>query len=434
MIKSGRKWSNWSGIVQTTPQTVKYPTSIDEIVETVRLCRQECRTVRVVGSGHSFTAIAATDDVLLSLDLLQGIVEVDREAHTATVWAGTKLKLLGELLHAEGLAQENLGDIDMQSIAGAISTGTHGTGLLFGNIATQIIALTVVTGTGEVLHCTESSHPELFKALQISLGALGIIVQVTLRLRPSYRLRYESSRVSLAACLEKLPSLAAENRNFEFYWFPYAEPCQLKFMNETEEHAIPRKISSYISDILLENAAFGVLSGISRIAPRLCAPISKLCAATFPVNRKVEQSHRMFPTQRLVRFNEMEYNLPVETMESVIREMRETIEREKYSVHFPIECRFAKGDDIWLSPAYERDSAYIAVHMYRGMPHEKYFADMERIFLRHGGRPHWGKLHNLHAEQLHSMYPMWEKFRETRAALDPDGILLNGYLRRIFAV
>jgi FAD-linked oxidoreductase len=434
MIRSGRKWSNWSGIVQAKPQTVKYPTSIEEIVKTVRLCRQERRTLRVVGSGHSFTALAASDVVLLSLDLLQGIASVDREAYTATVWAGTKLKLLGELLHFEGLAQENLGDIDVQSIAGAISTGTHGTGLLFGNIATQVLALTVVTGTGEVLHCTENSHPELFKALQISLGALGIIVQVTLRLRPSYRLRYESSRVPLATCLEKLPYLVAENRNFEFYWFPYAEPCQLKIMNETEELVTPRKISSYVNDVLLENAAFSVLSGISRMVPRLCAPISKLCAATIPVSRKIEQSHRIFATQRLVRFNEMEYNLPVETMESVIREMREKMAQEKYSVHFPIECRFAKGDDIWLSPAYERDSAYIAVHMYRGMPHEKYFADMERIFLRHGGRPHWGKLHNLHAEQLHSLYPMWEKFREVRAAIDPNNIFLNSYLRRIFAV
>ncbi|MBO9597773.1 MAG: FAD-binding protein, partial [Cohnella sp.] len=197
MKKSGHKWRNWSGIVRTTPLDVFYPSSIEEIVDLVRLCRREGRHLRVVGSGHSFTAVAASDDVLVSLDKMQGIVEVDVAARTATVWAGTKLKLLGELLHAEGLAQENLGDIDVQSIAGAISTGTHGTGTAFGTIATQVVGLTVITGAGEIISCTESSHPELFKALQVSLGSLGVIAQVTLRLRPSYKLSYESARVPL---------------------------------------------------------------------------------------------------------------------------------------------------------------------------------------------------------------------------------------------
>lgn len=432
MMKSGRKWRNWSGIVQTTPRDVIYPSAIEEIVELVLSCRREGRRLRVVGSGHSFTAVAASDDVLVSLDRMQGIVEVDVAAQTATVWAGTKLKLLGELLHAEGFAQENLGDIDVQSIAGAISTGTHGTGIGFGTIATQVVGLTVITGTGEVISCTEASHPELFKALQVSIGSLGVIAQVTLRLRPSYKLRYESARVPLTECLARLPELNSSNRNFEFYWFPYAEPCQLKMTNETDEPVTSRKVRDYLSDVILENAAFGALSGLARRVPALCGTVSRICAASVPVMRKVESSHRVYATTRLVRFNEMEYNLPAEAMADVIREMRETMAREKHRVHFPIECRYVKADDIWLSPAYGRDSAYIAVHMYRGMPHERYFADMERIFLRYGGRPHWGKLHTLQAAQLSQAYPMWEKFGEVRDKLDPDGIFLNGYLRRVF--
>ncbi|WP_256761147.1 D-arabinono-1,4-lactone oxidase [Cohnella sp. WQ 127256] len=432
MIKSGRKWSNWSGIVKARPRTVIYPSHVEEVVEAVKQCCREGRSLRVLGSGHSFTAIAASNDVLLSLDRMQGILEVNNEALTATVWAGTKLKTLGELLHAEGLAQENLGDIDVQSIAGAISTGTHGTGLQFGNIATQVVGITVVTGTGDVLDCTERSHPDLFKMLQISLGALGVIVKVTLRLRRSYKLSYESSRVPLTACLEQLSSLASEHRNFELYWFPYAEPCQLKIMNETEEPITERKISSYMSDVILENGVFGMLSSMCRMVPRLSASVSRLCAAVVPTSRKIEQSHRIYATKRLVRFNEMEYNLPVEAMEVVIREMRDRMAQEKYNVHFPVECRFAKGDNIWLSPAYGRDSAYIAVHMYRGMPHEKYFADMERIFLKYGGRPHWGKLHTLKAEQLRAAYPKWDSFNEMREKLDPNGIFLSPYLRSVF--
>jgi FAD-linked oxidoreductase len=432
MIKSGRKWRNWSGIVAATPETVIYPLHIDEVAGIVKRCREEGLKLRVVGSGHSFTAIAASNNVLLSLDRMQGVLHVDREACTVTAWAGTKLRILGELLHSEGLAQENLGDIDVQSIAGAISTGTHGTGVAFGNISTQVTGMTIVTGTGEVVEVTEKAQPELFKALQISLGSLGIIVQVTLRVRPAYKLRYESSRVPLSSCLEQLDSLARGHRNFEFYWFPYAEPCQLKMLNETAEPVTPNKLGGYVSEVVLENAVFGALSALCRRLPRISPSVSRLCAAAVPTSSKVDYSHRVYATKRLVRFNEMEYNLPIEAMEPVIREMRERMASESYRVHFPIECRFAKGDQIWLSPAYGRDSAYIAVHMYRGMPFERYFADMERIFLHYGGRPHWGKLHTLKARELRAAYPMWNPFHEMRRRLDPDGIFLTSYLQELF--
>ncbi|WP_308637513.1 D-arabinono-1,4-lactone oxidase [Paenibacillus silvisoli] len=427
-------WSNWSGSVQASPQTVLYPESIEAVVEAVLMCRRDGRRLRVVGTGHSFTPIAAAGDVMISLDRMQGLVEIDAEEETATVWAGTKLKLLGELLQGEGLAQENLGDIDVQSIAGAISTGTHGTGRTFGNIATQAVGLTLVTGTGEVVECSMDSHPDSFRAMQVSLGALGIIVQVKLKLRPVYRMRYESKRVPLSACLEQLPALADAHRHFEFYWFPYADPCQLKIMNETEEPATPRRFRHYVSDVLLENAAFGLLSGLCRRFPKLCAPVSRLSASQVPTGSRVDYSHRLFATQRLVRFNEMEYNLPADAMPAVIEEMRAVMARERFAVHFPIECRYARGDDIWLSPAYGRDSAYIAVHMYKGMPYGPYFAAMEKIFLRYGGRPHWGKMHSLHASQLRELYPMWEPFVRVREQFDPDGVLLNPYLEKLFGV
>ncbi|TVY02947.1 D-arabinono-1,4-lactone oxidase [Cohnella terricola] len=411
MIKRGRKWRNWSGSVSATPRTVFNPIHIEEVVEAVNLCRKENRTLRVLGSGYSFTPIAASDDALLSLDRMQGILHVDREANTATIWAGTKLKMLGELLHSEGMAQENLGDVDAHSIAGAIGTGTHGSGLAFGNISTQVIGLTVVTGSGEVIDCTERSHPELFKALQLSLGVLGVIVQVTLRLRPSYRLRCESERAPLSTCLEKMEALASTNRNFEFHWFPFAESCYIYTMNETEEHAAERSISGYLKDVWLGNSLFGTLPTLGE---------------------RVDQSHLAFAKKRLVRCYEMEYNLPVESLRIVIKEMRERMALENYGAHLPIKCGFVKGDSIWLSPAYGRDSAYIAVRLPRGKLNERYVEDMERIFLRHGGRPHWGKLHSLRARQFKIAYPMWNSFLETRKWMDPDGIFLSPYLRELF--
>ncbi|WP_238327955.1 D-arabinono-1,4-lactone oxidase [Paenibacillus gorillae] len=427
-----KPWTNWSGIVQATPREVLLPGTIDEVVEAVQLCRREGRTLRVVGSGHSFTPIAASDDILLSLDRMQGLVSIDPDAAAATVWAGTKLRLLGELLFEQGLAQENLGDIDVQSIAGAISTGTHGTGRTYGNLSTQIIGLTIVTGRGDVVECTPESHPEWFKAMQVSLGVLGVIVQVKLRLQNAYKLEYVSSRMPLKSCLAQLSELAENNRHFEFYWFPYAEPCQIKRMNITEQEVTNRKAWEHFSDVWIENKLFGLLSELSRKLPSSSAVISRLSASQVPVGRKVNYSHRMFATQRLVRFNEMEYNLPAEALGEVIKEMREELARGRYRVHFPVECRYAKGDDIWLSPANGRDSAYIAVHMYRGMPHEAYFEAMERIFLRYGGRPHWGKMHSLQAAQFKELYPKWEAFGAVREALDPDRILLNDRMEHLF--
>ncbi|REK71850.1 D-arabinono-1,4-lactone oxidase [Paenibacillus paeoniae] len=434
MKQNAKGWSNWSGSVTAKPREVMLPTSIDEVVTAVNQCRREGRRLRVVGSGHSFTAVAASDDLLISLDLLQGIVKVNPEEGTATVWAGTKLKRLGEELFGHGLAQENLGDIDVQSIAGAISTGTHGTGRELGTISTQVVGLTVVTGQGEVLACTPASHPEWFKALQVSIGALGVIVQVTLRLRSAYKLEYVSRRMPIKECLLQSEQLAQENRHFEFYWFPYAEPCQIKLMNETDLPPGSRKVRDYIGDVIVENAVFGLLSGICRRVPRASSAISRLSASQVPIGRKVQYSHKLFATARLIRFNEMEYNVPADVMVPIIEEMRETMSRERFHVHFPIECRYVCGDDIWLSPSYGRDSAYIAVHMYKGMPYEAYFEAMEEIFLRYGGRPHWGKLHTLGSDRLKERYPMWESFRRVRAELDRDGILLNPYVEKLLDV
>ncbi|MBB6635183.1 D-arabinono-1,4-lactone oxidase [Cohnella thailandensis] len=432
MSTQTQRWSNWSGSAVANPTQVLYPTSAEEIASIVRSCRKEGRSLRVVGSGHSFTPVAATNDILISLDRLQGIVSADADSRTATVWAGTKLKLLGELLHGEGLAQENLGDIDVQSIAGAVSTGTHGTGAGFGNISTQVIGMTIVDGNGDIREVDAESSPDTFGAFPVSLGVLGIIVQMKLRLRPAYKLEYRSSRIPLAECLERLDEYRNGHRHFEFYWFPYAETCQLKFMDESEDKITSRPVRDYLSEMVIENGVFGAMSGLCRRFPRLTRTVSRISASNVPVFRKVEYSHRIFATKRLVRFNEMEYNLPASAMANVVREMREVMERGKYAVHFPIECRYAKGDDLWLSPATGRDSAYIAVHMYKGMPYQPYFAAMEEIFLRHGGRPHWGKLHTLSESQLRERYPRWTDFLDLRSRMDPAGLFLNEHLKKLF--
>lgn len=427
-------WKNWSGSVQATPAEIIYPHSIEDIQHIIKKANDEQRKIRTVGSGHSFTPIVATDHILISLDHMQGIIEVNHTEKTATVWGGTKLHQLGKMLHEQRLAQANLGDIDVQSIAGAISTGTHGTGIQFGNISTQVLAITAVLGTGEVIECSRESHPEYFKAMQISLGLLGIIVKVKLQLQPAYVLKLESRRLPLQEVCEQLNTYVEDNRNFEFFWFPYASMCQVKTMNISSETAKEQPIKSFINDTVIENTVFGLLSEGARLFPKMSKAVSRLSASFIPNHTKVNQSYRLFATQRYIKFQEMEYNVPAEAMATIIAEMREVMEKEQFHVHFPIECRYAAADDIWLSPAYGRPSAYIAVHMYRGMPYKDYFAKMEQIFIKHGGRPHWGKMHTCKHEDLMKVYPKLEDFKRVRAECDPNQLFVNSYLQQLFSI
>ncbi|WP_223589912.1 D-arabinono-1,4-lactone oxidase [Neobacillus bataviensis] len=426
-------WKNWSGIVQSKPSHLAFPASVEDVVSLVKRCKEEGQGIRVVGSGHSFTPVVHTNEVLVSLDHLAGVEKVDAESQTVGVWAGTKLSDLSAALHAQGWAQENLGDIDKQSIAGAISTGTHGTGMKLGSIATQAVEIQVVTAAGEVLTCNRESHPELFRALQVSLGMLGIMVKVTLRVIPATVLTYESKRLSLDECFENLKEFRDHYRNFEFFWFPHTDTVQVKLMKEATNQLPSNRFWRDLNQMVMENALFGALSRVCRTVPSMSKTISRLSAKFVDTGKDVGYTHQLFTTTRLVRFNEMEYSVPTVWMETVVREIHQLVQENGYHVHFPVECRYVKGDDIWLSPAYGRDSAYIAVHMYKGMAHEKYFADVEAIFRRYNGRPHWGKLHTLQADDLTTLYPKIEDFKKIREQLDPNGMFLNDHLKKLFA-
>lgn len=427
-------WSNWSGSVVCRPQEIATPGSIEELARVVGLHARDGRRMRVTGAGHSFTPLVRTDDVMISMAKLQGITSIDEQTSTATVLGGTKLKALGDDLLRRGLAQENLGDIDVQTITGAISTGTHGTGVRFGNLSTQVVALTLVTASGDLLELSPEREPDLFKAAQVSLGALGVIASVTLRVVPAKRLRYQTRRERLQSVLDNLERYKQENSHFEFFWMPYTPWTQAKFTNETDEKPTSANLWTEFNRVVMENGVFWGLSESARLAPSLSRTVSAISAWGIAPTTAVDYSHKLFATPRAVRFQEMEYNIPAENFVAVMHEIQELIARRGYHVHFPIECRFVKGDDIWLSPAYQRDSAYLAAHMYKGMRYEEYFHDVEEVYQRYGGRPHWGKMHTLDALTLASRYPRWADFQRVRATLDPRGVFLNEYLRRLFGV
>ncbi len=427
-------WKNWSGYVECPRTPVLTPGSGEQLAQVLADAARDGKAVRMAGAGHSFSPLVASDGVIVSLDKLQGVIDVDAATNVARVHAGTRLHALGAALAQRGLAMENLGDINVQSIAGATSTGTHGTGLGFGNLATQIAALKFLTADGREVIASPEENPELFAGGRIGLGSLGVLTEVSLRLVPAFRLRLERDRMDLEECLAQADALVAANRSFEFYWLPHTESVLTKKWNTTDAPVDPMGFGRWVSDVLLENKAFGLLCDIGKAVPSWCPSLSRLCASLISHGEQVDASWSMLSTVRQVRFNEMEWSVPASRGADALREIKALIARREFPLMFPLEYRWVKGDDIWLSPDFARDSVHISVHQYRGMPFERYFEAVQAICLNHGGRPHWGKVHSLRSSQLSSLYPRWDEFLALRERMDPSGRFLTPYLRGLFGV
>lgn len=398
-------WNNWAGNITATPQQIARPASEGEVVALVQKAARSGQSVRVVGSGHSFQPLCATDGLLLSLDDLQGIVVADSASGLAVVWAGTKLHALGGPLLEAGLALENMGDIDRQSVAGAISTGTHGTGPTLRNLSSQVVGLRLVTGASEVIELSADSNLPLFKAAQVSLGSLGVITQATIRCLPAYRLHERTWAEPFAECMARLDERIAATRHFEFFWVPGEDVAACKALQpiDTETWQVS------------EN-----LPGLSERLRRYIGP------------ERVEWSHRIFPSERNNRFVEMEFAIPAADGPACMHEIRALMQERHPSVQWPVEYRTLAADDGWLSPAYQRQSVTISVHQAADLPYADFFADAEALFRRYRGRPHWGKLHSHTAADFAQLYPRWNDFLTIRQELDPEGRFLNEHLRRIF--
>lgn len=427
------KWRNWTGDEGCTPASVETPASVDEVVAAVRRSAEASRSVRVVGAGHSFSDLVSTDGTLMSLDRLTGLLDVDVDAGLVRVAAGTRLRELNRLLDQHGLALANLGDIDTQSVAGAVSTGTHGTGRLLGNLATQVVSLELVSADGRVQELGPEDA-DLLAAARIGLGALGVVTAYTLRVVPAFRLRGVDKAAPLGGVLEGLDELVDGNDHFEFFWFPHTHVALTRTNNRTDEPAAPpHRISEFVKGTVVENGALDLVSRLGRRYPRLIPQLNRGVARAFPSSTRVDTSHRVFASPRSVRFTESEWAVPREACRPMLADLRAALERSDHAVNFPIEVRFVAGDtDSLLSPAYGRETAYIAVHAYRGMAWQGLFATVQQIASAYGGRPHWGKRHGLDASQLSGLYPEWERFLAARSKLDPDGVFANAHTRRLF--
>ncbi|OLR95604.1 D-arabinono-1,4-lactone oxidase [Actinokineospora bangkokensis] len=427
-------WRNWAGTEAATATAVRSPRDPGEIAAAVRWAAERGARVKARGSGHSFTAAAAAHGVAVDLSRWTGVCGADLDARRVTVRSGTTIAQLNRELDALGLALENLGDIDAQTISGAISTGTHGTGAGLGGIATQVTALELVLADGSVVSCSDTERPDLFAAARIGLGALGVISTVTLRVVPAFALAAQERPEPLAEVLAGLDEHCAANDHFEFYWFPYGSKALVKRNNRLPEGEVPRPLGAlrrFVEYEVVENAAFGALCRVGRAVPRLVKPLNRISASALSERSYSDTSHRVFVTSRRVRFVESEYAVPRESLADVLGELRTRVPRLADPVMFPVEVRVAAADDIWLSTAHGRDSAYLAIHQYVGMPYREYFDLFESVVAQVGGRPHWGKMHTLDAEALRARYPRFDDFLRVRSEVDPEGRFANPYTDRV---
>lgn len=427
------EWRNWVGSVASRPRELVRPLSVDQLQAVVAQAAPGQR-IRMAGSGHSFTPIVPSSDILLLPHDFDVGVGIDTERMIARVPAGMVLHDLNQHLATAGYALANMGDITAQTVAGSISTSTHGTGLQFTGLAGQVAGFGLVTANGNALECNARENADIWRLGRVGLGALGILTHVDMQIVPAFRLRAVEEPRRLHDVLDNFDRIIEAADHFEFYWVPHTKWALTKHNTRTQDPAVPRSPrAKWLSKTVLENYAFGAVCAVGRAVPRL---IPRLATALPSSGRQefTEESHQVFATSRLVKFHEMEYSIPRHRLTEALSAIVEMVEREKFRISFPVEVRVTAADDVALSTSEGRESAYIAVHMYKGMPYEEYFRRVESIVAPMSGRPHWGKIHFQGAETLRSQYRHFADFTALRERLDPERRFVNSYVERVLGL
>jgi FAD-linked oxidoreductase len=426
------EWRNWAGDQCCAPVAIEHPGTREELSEVVSGAAARGLNIRASATGHSFTEIALTDGIMVRLDRLTRVLAVDRAAGLVKVEAGIVLGELNRRLDDLGLAFENLGDIDRQTLAGSISTGTHGTGARFRSVSAQVEAVEMVLADGSSLELSAAGDPAALACARIGLGALGLIYAVTIRTVPAFTLHRIDSPRPLDETLDRLGELNQANDHFEFYVFPHTETALCRESRRTDEPPRPRpRAAVYAQEVMLENWLGRLFAFAGRHLPSQVPRLSRLAAGGVGRSTKVDRSYRVFPSERRIRFTEMEYGIPREHAAEAVRRILHLAARPEHQVAYPIEVRFVAADDVVLSASHGRDTCYVAVHQDRRLDWEPYFRGVEEIMDSYGGRPHWGKRHFQTAATLAPRYPRWNEFQALRARLDPGGRFANAYTDRV---
>jgi L-gulonolactone oxidase len=428
------RWRNWGRSASASPERIAAPADEAALIELIADATRTGRSIRPVGTGHAFAPIAATGDILLTMDRFSGVRAVDAATGDVTFGAGTRLSEIPALLAPHHLAMENLGDIDRQTLAGAISTGTHGTGIAFTGLAGQVTGVRIALADGSILDVDRSRRPELFAAARLGLGAFGVLTEIRVRCVPEFLLAANEHPEPLGDLLDDFAARAAAVDHLEFYFFPHTDIAAVKENTRlpiTAARHSRSRLRATMDDEVTQNGLFAAMCGIGWAAPAAIPAMNRLAARMMSRSSHTDISTAILTTSRRVRFREMEYGIDLDALPAAVREVRAAIERHGWRITFPMEVRVAAADDVPLSTAFGRPTAYVAVHRYVHDPFARYFLTVQDIMLAHGGRPHWGKLHSLDATRLRSRYPRFDEVTALRADVDPQGLWRNAYLGRV---
>ncbi|WP_339017414.1 D-arabinono-1,4-lactone oxidase [Corynebacterium hesseae] len=422
-------FSNWAGSVAAKPQEFVQPSRIDEIPGII----SRSRSVRAVGAGHSFTPIAAGEETMLNLDHVSGLVSVDKQRKRVRFLAGTRLRDVPRLLRPFGLALANQGDVDPQSLAGAISTSTHGTGINYTGFAGTVTGLTLIDADGNTRTYSIDEDPELLRLVVVSVGALGVVVEVEMQCVDAFDLLAEESGIAFDELMDNWEELSRSVDHFESYWFPHTDRAMVKANTRLEPNGERRsRLKALIDDELIGNGAFAAALALGRLIPGTIPTLNMFATSVISHNRYRSAAHDVFVSPRRVRFHEMEYAVPLADGPATVREIRRFIDEQDWRIGFPMELRTTAADDVALSTASGRESMYIAFHIPRALNPQDYMPKLEPIFRAAGGRPHWGKMNSLSRNDFAQLYTRFDEFCELREKMDPEWKFGSYYLRKLF--
>lgn len=422
--ESSSRWQNWSGGQVAQPANILYPQDENALV---RAIKESTGNIRAFGGGHSFSPVVPTQGTMISLEGINGLVRHDKAALTATFRAGTRVAQTGEVLKAVGQGLLNEADINMQSLGGAISTATHGTGRKLQCYSATTTELRLVLADGSVVTCSKDKDRDLFEAGRVAVGSIGIMSEVTLQNREAYRLREQVNVMSIPEAMTALQQDRDKHRHMEFFAFPFGEKAIVKRMDITTEE--PTAVEESWID---ENAILDFAATSAQKMPWTNVWWQRLVGMFVSDTVRVGDSYKIFASPRTVGFNEMEYSVPADRGLECFQEILATMRKHDVNVFFPIEFRYIGQDDCWLSPFYQRPAAAISIHQYYKQDYKPFFKLIEPIFWKYQARPHWGKLHNLTATDFRKLYPKFDDFLKVRQQVDPKGRFLNDHAHKIF--
>lgn len=435
-------WRSWGKNLTVQPAAIVRPENTDQVEQVLRDAAAQGLRVRPAGSGQSFSPLVPTSDVLLDATALTGLSSIDTEKQQATFFGGTTIQQISHILEENGLALANMPDFTGQTIAGAIATGTHGTGLGQPSLSEQIIEITIATPSGELITCSETSHPEILRAARVHLGVLGVIVSVTIQCVSAFRLHCAEFREPLERLVDSLPERMSGADHFEFFWMPGRSTVHTRILSRL--HRLPdtytrpaspfSRVLRRADDAVLRTSLTSGLGRLASVAPKTVPGLNKLESMSKSSRRYTDVSYRVFTAPRAVRFVSTEYALPLENTAAAFLDLKDLVDREGYTLSFPVLVRCSPPEQGYLSPSASRYTGWISLRQYGKRPYEEFFRAAEQIFLEHGGRPHWGAIHTQTAETLKPMYPRWDDFLKVRSELDPNGLLLNDHARALLGL